>query len=254
MTKQANNKHWEPTHLRITLFPTEEFKDNPQKLWPSIDGLSLEESKTKPKTFESVFEGSFNNLMVIMAVLPIKFDFVIKPPELVSFDSTSVPIIPTLGSYPEAINNFNKLAKSWINHLNIDKYKRVAFGTELLREVSGREEGYKELSSLLPIKIDAKYTTDFQLRINKPIKHKIKDKKEVTVNRLTTWGVLKRNAGISTAGELSTTFKYPEVFYTHLMLDINTAPNQGNYNKDESFDLYTSFTKFCTNISDKGIK
>ena len=254
MRNKANIKQWEATHLRITLFPSEEFKDNPEKLWPKIDGLSLDESKIKPKTFESVFEGSFNNLMVIMTVLPIKLDFIIKSPEFLSFDSTSAPIIPTLGNYAEAIGGFNKLAKSWVNQLHIDKYNRVAFGTELLRKVSDRDEGYKELSNLLPIKVDAKDTTDFQLRINKPIKHVTKEKKEVTVNRLTTWGVLKRNARIDTPGEFSSAYNYPEAFYTHLILDINTAPNQGEYNKDESFNLYTSFTEFGTNMSNKGIK
>jgi hypothetical protein len=253
MTNQVNNKNWEPTHLRITLFPSEEFKDNPQKLWPNIDGLSLEESKTKPKTLESIFEGSFNNLMVIMAVLPIKLDFIIRLPELLSFDSTSAPEIPTLGSYAEAIKGFNELAKSWVSHLEIDKYKRVAFGTELLRKVSDRDEGYKELSKLLPIKIDAKDTNDFQLRINKPIKYKINDN-QVTINRLTTWSVLRRNAGITAAGEPTTTFNYPEAFSTLLLLDINTAPNQGNFNKDESLKLYSLFTEFCTDISNKGIK
>ncbi|HZE87866.1 MAG TPA: hypothetical protein VE090_06740 [Methylomirabilota bacterium] len=253
MTKQIIKKPWEATHLRITLFPSIEFRDNPEKLWPKIDGLTLEESKTKPKTFESVFEGSFENLMVVMAVLPIKLDFIIKPPEQLQLDATSLPTVPSLSNYTDALNRFKNLAKLWVTQMEIESYKRIAFGTELLRNVSNRDEGYKELSNLLHLSVDGKDTTDFQLRINKPIQQEINDKKVIKINRLTTWDILRRNIGIGTAGEFPTSFKYPETYYNHIILDINTAPDQGVFTKKESFDIYTLLTKIGTDVSNRGI-
>lgn len=254
MKKNTKNKQWNATHLRITVFPTSDFKDNPEKLWPDIEGISLEESKTKPKTLESVLEGSYNNQMIILAVLPIKFDLMIKASNELGLDSSSLPTIPNIGDFSESLSNFNTIAESWLTQIDISSFKRIAFGTELIRSVSNTDEGYKQLSELLPFPINAKDTTDFNLQINKPIIHKVNANQDLKINRLTTWDVLRRKLQVATPDDIQSSFKYPDAYYCHLVMDINTAPNQGDFNKEKSLDLYTSLIEYGTTISNKGIK
>ncbi len=249
-----NEAKWEATHLRITVFPSEELAIDQEKLWPNLPEFSLEESKSKPKTLETTLEGAYNDKKVTVVALPIKIDLVIRtfeePPIMISPE----PSIPTIGEFPEVTGEFLEIANSWLKQIGVSKFNRIAFGAEVIKPVGSVEEGYKVISSIMPFEVSSKDSSDFRLQINKHTKYKVDAKRELKINRLTTFDVPRRTLQLVAPNQIAASFEYPETVFSHVVMDVNIAPDQGDFDVKESYSIFADLVAFGKDIISKGLK
>jgi len=251
MIDKSTQIQWEATHLRITVFPDEDFNGNSLDLFPKIDGLVRDKSTEIPQTLESLHEGSFENLRISLAVLPIKFDLVLNVGQKLDLAAVQKPQLMSVGEFENSLITFRKIVDTWITQLPVKSFKRIAFGTELAKNVESSEEGYKYLSQMLPYPLDSRTSSDFQLQINNRTKIKVNDN-EFKINRLSVWNVI--NLDLRLSSNKNDNFNYPRTYYTHLILDINTEDQSKNIEKNDTKIIFDDLIKLGVEISKKGIK
>ncbi|MGH7203226.1 MAG: hypothetical protein ACREHC_02150, partial [Candidatus Levyibacteriota bacterium] len=158
-----------------------------------------------------------------------------------------------LGNFSEVVKKFSEINELWIKQLKIKEFNRVALGTQIVYEVKDRVNGYKKLSGLLPFQLKAEEFSDFSLQINKPHKYKFISR-ELNINRLIKWSVLRLNFGIQSVGDPKTQHKFPDQNYCSIVMDINTQPEQGKFNNEDATKLINNFIKLSMEISEQGLK
>lgn len=243
---------WQAIHLRATLFPEIPFSGKGDDLLPKIKGLVVNKITSQPQSLEQIIESTYNQDKLILTVLPIKFDLILISSENQQSGIPATELL-TLGGFSEAIKRFMVLTNTWLENLAVKDFNRVALGVEIVNKVKDRAEGYRLLSKLMPFEVNAEEYSEFNLQINKRKKYKFIER-ELNINRLIRWGVLKLNLGIQSVGDPKTTHAFPELNYGHIVMDINTVPYQGKFNNNQASVLINNFIELGLEISKKGLK
>ena len=130
--------------------------------------------------------------------------------------------------------------------------KRIAFGAELLAEVSDVRSGYLALQSYLPdIRLDPQ-SSDFSYSINRP---RTSQDLAVKINRLSRWGVvilLRFKMGVPSE---SVVLQAPDSQWTacRLSLDINTdAAFSGELPHERLAEILDNLIAFGQEIAAQG--
>lgn len=250
MKDSAQKTNWKASNLRITIFPEQPFINEPKSFWPNVPEMELEKQSMQTKTTESILEGSYKDKKISIIFLPLRVDLVISAPLQ---PSQFIDSFPSVGSLEQASDEFNRIVGNWIKQISITKTKRVAFGAETISKILSLEEGYKQISRYLPFTVSTKDSSDFRLQLNKPKRSKVI--KDLMINRLTTWDVVKTNLSLSRTAQPDAIYAYPPLFFCHLILDINTAQEyKGTFTKDESIKIFAELISYGKEISTTGVK
>ncbi len=247
----TNNETWLAQQVRISIFPKLESFDATLDLWPQVEGLEKEKQTIDSKTGGSVYEGNFNKHKLVLTVNPVKIDLTLTI-EAPAHVENGITVADSLGNVDDTLKEFSIIVESWLNSKNIPDVIRVAFGAFLVESVSSRKEAYEKITKYVPIKLDSSKMGDFSLQLNLFAKSKII--KDLDLNRLTKWGVLKLTPSLSTINNPQMIHEYPTINLSHVELDVNTSQeNIEPLQKKLLFSLYSELTKLGTDLSEKGI-
>jgi len=249
----AIRDNWKVGQIRATFFGKVDTALETKSYWPTIKDASIDKETHNPKTGQRVIEGSINNQKLSVIILPIRIDLFLNPPDPLNVDKDDISI-PDLGSMEKVFKEFHSLIKEWLSNESFSKieFNRVALGADLLIKSRSAEEAYDKLSEFLPFKVSAKDSSDFIYQINKFVKSDTF--KDLKMNRITRWDVLKLNAEIASQGYPKIKHEYPDVRYCHLTLDLSSAVSEKNFNNKLAESLFIELNSFAFGIASKGIK
>ena len=219
---RGTSSSWQVNQLRATIFfgtPTEFVSNN---IWPKLKDVSLDRETLSPKTGEKILEGSIDNQKLTLKMMPIRIDLIITTEQEIDMKTASFPY---LGTVDKIFKGFSSFFASWITQKDFPNtnFKRIAFGSNLLKEASSHVEAYDKLSQYMAFKVEGHDSSDFRYQINKQRNSKVMS--ELTINRLTLWDALKFNLELMGPTGPSDSHKYPDKYFSHLLLDINTKPD-----------------------------
>ena len=241
--------NWETVQLRLTAFPSNPLLDPDRNWWKELTNNEPDEKVFRPAQCMLQESGQYKNATLILNIMPSKLDWRCGISTANHFEDKG---FPSLGKFPDILNNFNPLIKNWFNLLSSITIKRLAFGAVLLLPVLNHKEGYEKISNFLSkIEIDCNNSTDFFYQINRPrtSKTKISDLK---INRLTKWSVVRQEKSVE--GVKPNEFiSYQESFACRLELDMNTS---ADFKKDLPFEklseIFQELVDLGIEISEEG--
>jgi hypothetical protein len=252
MANKNQNVNWEANNFRITVFPKapSTIDLDYQKLWPKIDKALVKTQTRSPVTGEFRQEASYNNNKLALIAIPVKYDLIYV---------TENPVVAAppygfafLGNFTDKVNEFVEISENWLDTVNLAPASRIAFGVDLFKREQNVKDGYRTLSSLLPFKIDPNKSTDFRLQINKFVPSKTE--KSIVINRLTSWGVLQVKTQATSALKPEAPLDYPDIVYSHLNVDINTAPeNNPTFNQSQLKSIFGELVTEARQLSKEGV-
>jgi len=242
--------NWEIKQFRLTIFPHKSYKAPSKALWPASSKFVLEKQTSQSKTGETILEGKHQKNRVVLSITPIRISLSLSPEQEIAFNP---PSVVTLGKFDDNLTLIHQIATEWSQAKAFPETKRVAFGAVPLKPVKNTVEGYKLLNKYLPFKLDGKKTSDFLHQINIPTKSKII--KNLAINRLSKWSVLRLTTKMSTIQETSSEYKYPDIFLVSLELDVNTAKEfSGKFEKKQTTALFGELLDLGKELCEKGIR
>ena len=177
---------WVAESFRMTAFVAEPFDESKLSWWKALALSSPEATSARPPQGEYVAEGSWNGNRLRLELGVGRIDWTEAGP--VSPDN----IFPTIPDVEVSFDRFIGATEAWLKESKVNP-QRLAVGAILRIPVSDREEGYEQLKKYLPsLTVDTKNSRDLLYQINRP--RDSKTRPDVTVNRLTKWGVIQINA------------------------------------------------------------
>lgn len=211
---------WQTSTLRLTAFlgPTARVSDN--TWWSDLIGKPPESRTVRPQKGEQNDEGPFEQGVLALNVNPARIDWLFMPkvdPE--KFEG----MMPTIGSFPDAVDLFLKLMQRWLTPPMCPPIQRLAFGAILLQPTANRASGYALLDGFLPaLDVDPHKSSDLLYQINRP-RQSTCGVRDLLINRVSKWSVMSiQFVGIPVITLPVTTKLGPESFACHAEFDINT--------------------------------
>lgn len=182
--KTAQALNWEAESLRLTAFVHPSAQVKPHGWWAALTGLDPENRTEKPSRGELSESGNYLKGSLSLLVQPGRVDWFllpVQPADPIALDISQ----SSLGDFSPAVWSFVELMAKWLP--SSPPTIRLAFGGVLNRRVSGKTDGYKELSKFMNfVKID-EASTDFFYQINRP--RTVNFGKNFLINRLSKWSV-----------------------------------------------------------------
>lgn len=242
--------NWLVQQLRLSVFPEAETSDASIDLWPVLGGLEKEKQTIDSKTGTITYEGIYMDFKLILVVNPVKVDLILTVPNRASIENNKT-VMNYLGTFSEGLKIFQPIVETWFAN-KFPEVKRLAFGAQLMKEMTSREEVYKYLSQYIPFVLDPKKMSDFNLQLN--LLTKSQQVKDLGLNRLSKWNSLKVTPELSVVGNPKTSHEYPTINLCHLELDINTSQeNKEKIDKKVLTPLYAELVSLGAEISEKGV-
>lgn len=204
---------WLTEGFRFTHFPSAPFERT--NWWLELIGEPPDEERTNPKSGLFQQTGQFHNGSLILSQQPNRIDWNWSPVAIPEFN------YPSLGTFEECLPLFGELVKNWMPMS--PPTSRVAFGPVLLLPVPSRSEGYGQLTKFLNLNFDFAGAKEFSLQINRPRAGKT-EIEGLTLNRFTTWSLLKLKQLELHLDGVSSKFEGQELLACRLQQDINNAP------------------------------
>ena len=93
---------------------------------------------------------------------------------------------PNIGTFAEVENWFLDVSSSILASSELPSVKRVAIGLMVQQEADSREDAYNQLSKFLPFDLDARISSDFLYRLNRPKEEKYRGD-ILKINRVAAW-------------------------------------------------------------------
>ena len=160
-----------------------------------------------------------------------------------------------IGSLDEAIKKFSSVIQKWLAFA--PPVNRLAFGAGLMHPVKGSSEGYKYISKYLnAVKLESDTSSDFIYQINRPRVSKVKDIKDLKINRISNWSVAMRKSFEFTLSGQTLPMQPTEKLLQSaclLKIDINTNPEatEDLPNNKVNF-IFDELVSLGVEISEKG--
>lgn len=247
----SDSLNWVLQTIRLTIFPKEGYTNEINTLWPDHKDLSLEKHTINPKTGENILEGKFSEMdLVNLVASPLRIEVGFLPPDTpVIMPDFKIPI---LGDYNDAIDKYKDIYLEWLKKVSFDQ-SRLALGMHILAKVSSTKEGYDLLPKFLPFSLQYPNYKDFAIQLNKQISSETIE--DIKINQLVKINILRVNAGIKSSNDPNQKFDYPEQYYFHMELDINTDPeSEPTISSDKLVAFYTELFDKSKFIIENGIK
>jgi hypothetical protein len=210
---------WDIDLLRFSAFPPPSVAFAISPLWERVVGQAPAEVQERPQQGLRNEIGPFGQDTLVITQTLVRFDIIFG---MSAEKAASLKDLISLGPYEEREKPFSTVVRKWLEIA--PTVGRIAFAPNLIHGVSTQQEGYELLKQILPaLPIDAKNSRDLFWQINRPRTSKVL--KEVTINRLAKWQMLRREqiqviperGGMYTGGGQAT-------YALKLDLDIYTEP------------------------------
>jgi hypothetical protein len=238
---------WQAENLRLTAFINPAERIDPSTWWECLVGEAPETKLQKPKTGEQEEKGRFKKGYLALQVQPTRIDWRFSS---VLEQEKLLEAFPTLGSFPEALRSFVELMTKWLKMC--PPIDRLAFGALLVLPVEDKRTGYRQLSALLPLEVDAEGSSDFTYSINRPRPSK-SGIPNLKINRLSKWAfVVLRLAAVSVGRHVGHA-PYDGPSACRLELDINTAAEfEGELPQEHILRIFDELVDLGQEIASKG--
>jgi hypothetical protein len=247
MAEAKDPSLWNVCQARFTAFPIVPLEYSSFNWWPELTGEKPANRTELPPIGKLTEEGTFASKKLRLNIEPSRVDWFFEPSDE---DASQTLGLPTVGKWPEGIDQFSKLAKKWSKVNSLPKFRRLAFGAILSQRVNDLKEGYERLNEYLSaVQLDPGNSSDFFYQINRP-RAKSKVLSQVSINRLSKWSVLRLESGIISDGQMLPMTKKP-VFACRLELDISTAVDYAR-ELEKLEMLYDEFVDLGIEISECG--
>jgi hypothetical protein len=206
---------WDVQLLRLSIFSRDLISatETDWKIWTGEDEAENRLSIPGGKAYVGAFSGGQLGLSYAGPRLDVVWSAVVP-------EGNELRSLPTVGKYREAFEAFSSSAEKFLS-ATPTKILRVAFACSLMSQVESREEGYKQLATLLTSVALKPEMTDFLYRCNW---HRTSNViPGMDINRLTTWSVVHAaNNFLQIAGEQAALLSSEGVRAIRLEIDHNT--------------------------------
>lgn len=248
----SKKNEWLVQQLRISIFPDLENKFDPKlDMWPQVEGVDKEKETIDSKTGGVLYQGWFNKHKLALSVNPVKIDLLMVVPVPARIEK-GTPVIEQFGAFSEGLTEFHLIVESWLENKNLPEINRLAFGAQLVKVATSRDEAYKMLSNYVPFDLDPIKMTDFNLQINLLTKSKVI--KDLELNRLSKWSVVKITPELVMVSDPKSSHQYPAINLSLVELDINTdQKHKEKLDKKILLQLYSELVSLGGELSDKGV-
>lgn len=248
MAEAKEESLWKVGQVRLTAFPIAPLEYSLFNWWPELTGEKPENRRELPRNGKLTEEGNFTSKKLRLNIEPGRVDWFFESSDENASQSFE---LPTLGKWPEAIDEFSKLVKRWSKLNSLPKFRRLAFGAILSQPVNGLKEGYERLNEYLSaVQLDTGNSSDFFYQINRP-RAKSTVLPEVSVNRLSKWSVSRLESGFISLEQMLPPVKKKTFFACRLELDISTAVDYA-HELEKLEMLYDEFVDLAIEISQRG--
>ena len=249
-TKLPELTAWHAESLRLTAFLSANAKIPEPTWWKDLTGKTPDTKNLRLNKGEQEEIGTFNNGQLILRIQPIRIDWLFAGVE----DQKEGIECPTIGSFPEALDQFGKLMSTWLNSSSCPSIQRLAFGAVLLQPVTDQRAGYAALADYLhSVEVDLN-STDFMYQINRARDYSAQVK-GLRINRLSKWSVASmQRIGIEIKPTSTQGHQIGSVqFFFRLELDINSnADFPSELPSQQLARIFQTFTEFAKEIAAEG--
>lgn len=245
---------WKVQLLRISVFPVNGVPvTEPSSWWETTVGSTPDSMTNKPKEGLVQLNGKIDETsQLFLNCQPDRIDWQISPIE----NPEALTEFPEVGDFETVLPKFVGIVNGWVEQ-SCPELQRFAFGAVLVKQVSDRVSGYKEMSRFLPdVKIDPEGSTDFSYSINRP-RNTTLNIEGLTINRLSKWAVvafkLFKIPMVGSDGiKLFMHAADKETYLCRLELDVNTAINMTSLPKERLKEIFAELMQLATEIAAKG--
>lgn len=241
---------WVVQLLRISAFPVAGVPvADPTFWWEATIGSAPDSMTNKPKDGLVQLNGLLDDTaQLILNCQPDRIDWQLSPVETPDLSRK----YPAIDNFETILPKFIEIINRWLE-LPYPELQRFALGVVLLKEVSNRVSGYKEIAKFLPaVKIDAEGSTDFTYSINRPRASKL-GIEGLTINRLSKWAVMVFKVfRFPVAAPEGVKFADKETYLCHLELDINTALDMAKLPRERMKDIFAELVNLAKEIATEG--
>ena len=237
---------WQVESLRVTAFPEVNSQVSPTKLWARYIGVEPAEVQIQRDRINARHVEWANGVI-----------FLVSQPDRIEWryvaqqDESQHSRFPIIGSLQSEIDEFTRLADSWLTSHDVVPIVRLAFGAVLLRPEANIDNSYETLKRYLPF-LHTENLTEFSCRINR--RRVSKTMSQIPINRIAHWNLARfrsidialeqAEVHMSTAGEL---------LASRLELDVNTLQGQSTPLPSEDISmLFQELVELALEISLKG--
>lgn len=238
--EQQDATDWLAAQLRLSLFPLQQFQDDPQPWWAEVVGMEPLTRQTQPRDRSWRDSGNieFPSLSGTLQVIytPARIDWM--------FDT-----LPAQMTAIKAANAFHDLMGKWLNEFQAATM-RIAFGAVLSQSVADADSGRDVLSRYLPFDPDAG-ASEFLYQVNKPVPSDAVETK--MINRISKWTIEKTMELMLEPG--TGKVELGQSYSARLELDINTVvvlPTIVDIPPDHLLLLFGEFIKLAVATTVKG--
>jgi len=248
MAEAKEESLWKVGQARLTAFPIALLEYSSFNWWSELTGEKPANRTELPRDGKLSEVGIFASKKLRLNIEPGRVDWFFEPSDEKASQSFE---LPTIGRWPEAIDEFSKLAKRWSKLNSLPKFRRLAFGAILSQPVNDLKGGYEKLNEYLStVQLDPGNSSDFFYQINRP-RAKSTVLSEVSINRLSKWSVFRLESSIISVEQMMPPTKKKTVFACRLELDISTAVDYANQLENLEM-LYDEFVNLGIEISKRG--
>jgi hypothetical protein len=208
---------WQLEFIRLLAFPAEPPVFLDQHWWRDFAGQPEDYVSTRKKDIRED-RGSFQGVVLSLRVDLGRVEWLIQPP--VGFGE-SPGHFPTIGPFREKIDWVVDFLSPWLAN-SCPPLVRLALTGKLLQAAATQPEAYRVLGAYVPaVNLDTN-PNDFFFQVNRRRTSTVIP--DLPLNRISAWS--KLNVAVSVESPAKTSFRWPDICYSALELDLNTAPER----------------------------
>ncbi len=239
---------WQAEALRFTGFIPGVSPEFAKGVWKNLIGEDPESQTQKPRQSLISETGPWGPGTLTIEIHPIRIDCVLRPRSLKGDE----PPPEILGPFDDVITAYDKIIHKLLELDQFPPLTRLAYGAVLRIPVETLIDAMKLLNDFLPaVKIDPESSSDLTYRINRKRKMRVGEK-EILFNRLNTWQTIRSSFISIDLAEKGTAHRQDVNLAARLDLDINTAPSEEPFGREELIPIYSTLRELGTELAEKG--
>ena len=241
---------WGVSILRLSLFSGDQLQLSDED-WKIVTGEEEAPVRQTVAGLRRLSGKAFGGAMTLGAAAG-RVDFVLGVDES-SVEENENLKLPIMANWDTTVNQFCRATIPWIE-ASLSGFNRMALGAVLLKESQSVESAYSELNELLnSVDVDKSRMRDLLYRVNWP--RESKTIPGLTINRITTWSVLRlvRKLLAMTGSELTPAKGEDFLHAIRLEIDHNTAEARTEpFDRKELIHTYEELASLATENVKKG--
>lgn len=239
---------WQVESLRITVFPEDNARTSPSRLWDQFVGEKPDNVQIEQSKFDAR-QKILGNRITVLVKQPAQIDWQFP---IVPQDNESKQSMPNWGSLHVEVDSLLQFSRKWLTCVEIMPVIRLAFGAVLLIPANDEVTAYERLQQLFP-GIDPRSVSDFSYQINR--RRGSRTVEGLTINRLSRWNIATLERLVSPLDPFAETDDNlpTRLNAVRAELDINTGPHTGHTLPSESLvTVFDELVEMALEIAREG--